>query len=62
MEIYILYERHTMRREQGKTPNGNKLNNCWVLRDQEGRPIDYDQYRHDLLSRNKLTVIEIREE
>lgn len=61
MERYLLSNRYTMKRENGKTPNGNELNNAWVLRNLAGRPIDYDQYRHDLLERNKLTVIEIIE-
>ena len=62
MQRYILSESHTMKRENGKTPNDNELNNRWVLRNKAGRPIDYDQYRNDLLERNKLTVIKIIEE
>lgn len=62
MQKYQLSEGHTMKRENGKTPNGNELNMAWVLRNSAGRPIDYDQYRYDLLERNKLTVIEIIEE
>ena len=41
-----------MAREDGLTPNGNQLNHRWVLRDNTGKFIDFDQYRTDLLERN----------
>lgn len=42
----------TMRRENGKTPNGNPIQWKWVLRDKNGQWIDFDQYRSDLAERN----------
>jgi hypothetical protein len=42
----------TMRREQGKTPNGNEIGGRWVLRDPQGSWVDVDQYRFDLMERN----------
>lgn len=44
----------TMRREYGLTPNGNKMNGMWVVRDCSGSYVDHDQYRNDLIERNKL--------
>jgi hypothetical protein len=48
---------YTLRREYGKTPNGNDLNGSWVLRNPCGGFIDFDQYRNDLIERHKLTII-----
>jgi len=46
---------YTMRREKkGTTPNGNPLNNRWVLRDCSGNFIDFDQYRNDLAERHNM--------
>lgn len=45
---------YTMRREHGLTPNGNPLNGRWVLRDADGKFIDFDQYRHDLIEHNNF--------
>ena len=59
MLIYKLTDKHTMQREYGKSPNGNDLRGKWVLRDNEGRPIDFDTYRHDLIDRNDLRVIKM---
>lgn len=47
-----------IRREEGKTPNGNPINGRWVLRDQKDKFIDVDQYRHDLASRHKINLEE----
>ena len=47
----------TMAREEGLTPNGNQLNNRWVLRDNTGKFIDFDQYRHDLAERNNCEIV-----
>lgn len=44
----------TMAREQGKTPNGNEMNDKWVLRDSSGTMVDFDQYRSDLAERNDI--------
>lgn len=46
---------HIVQREYGKTPNGNDLNGCWVLRD-NGILVDYDQYRIDLAERRGLEL------
>ena len=45
-----------MKREHGKTPNGNDLGGFWVLRDPAGKMIDYDQFRLDLAERNNLSI------
>lgn len=44
----------TMTREEGKTPNGNELNDKWVLRTEAGMMVDFDQYRSDLAERNDI--------
>jgi hypothetical protein len=41
----------TMTRELGETPNGNPIARRWVLRDETGKFLDVDQYRHDLSDR-----------
>jgi hypothetical protein len=41
-----------MQREQGLTPNGNRIGGFWVLRGPDAQWVDYDQYRHDLLARH----------
>ena len=45
-----------IKREYGITPNGNKIEGAWVLRDAKGTWLDFDQYRHDLAGRNNLSV------
>lgn len=46
-----------LEREYGtKTPNGNTLNGQWVLRDDQGAFLDFDQYRFDLADRQNLSV------
>ncbi len=47
---------YSMRRESGKTPNGNRFANRWVLR-QFGRYVDHDQYRFDLAGRNNIELL-----
>lgn len=42
----------TMRRENGMLPNDIPANNRWVLRDENGKYIDHDRYRNDLLDRH----------
>lgn len=42
----------TMRREHGKTPNGNSINGRWVLRDAAEGWVDFEQYRFDLMERH----------
>jgi hypothetical protein len=46
-----------IKREYGKTPNGNNLNGFWVYRNANGEFIDYDQYRHDLFERHRLNIL-----
>ncbi len=43
-----------MKREHGKTPNGDEIDGRWVLRMDDGTWIDFDQYRHDLAERNGI--------
>jgi hypothetical protein len=52
-QVYISECGYSMRREKGKTPNGNELNNRWVLR-HNGNFIDFDQYRNDLAERHNM--------
>jgi hypothetical protein len=44
-----------LRREGGKTPNGNPMNNRWVLRS-NGEFIDFDIYRNDIVERHSLRL------
>lgn len=44
-----------VRREYGKTPNGNQIGGRWVYRDAVGAVIDFDQFRNDLFERNNLS-------
>jgi len=46
----------TIKREYGKTPNGNKLFGCWVYRDKNGEFIDYDGFRNDLFERWDIKI------
>jgi hypothetical protein len=56
-EHYISKDKEfVIRRENGKTPNGNLLNNKWVLRNKDGKFIDFDQYRNDLAERNNMKL------
>ncbi len=47
--------RFKMQRETGETPNGNEMNNKWVLRDND-KLIDFDAYRHDIAERNNIVL------
>ena len=47
---------HTVKREEGKTPNGNELAGRWVYRNAKGVMEDFDQYRHDLADRHNLEL------
>ena len=47
---------HTVKREYGKTPNGNNLSGRWVFRNTKGEMKDFDQYRSDLAERNHLEL------
>jgi hypothetical protein len=50
-ERYESADGFVMQREEGETPNGNKIFGRWVLRDPNGNWVDFDQYRHDLAER-----------
>jgi hypothetical protein len=46
-----------MRREYGTvSPNGNPIEGLWVLRDHDGKYIDYDRYRFDIAPRHDLEI------
>ena len=44
---------YVLKREYGKTPNGNDVNGRWVLR-LDGTFLDFDRYRNDLIEAWKL--------
>ncbi len=44
-----------LKREEGKTPNGNPMNNRWVLRS-NGELIDFDKCRNDIAERHSLRL------
>lgn len=56
-ERYICSNGCTMKREYGRTPNGNAVRGRWVLRDKGGAWMDVDTYRYDLFERHKLKVV-----
>lgn len=62
MKEIIQTDKGIIKREYGKTPNGNDINGRWVFRDENNVIIDFDKYRHDLLERNNLKVIEKQKE
>ena len=45
-----------LKREYGKTPNGNNVGGRWVLRSSDGNWIDMDMYSNDLADRNNLDL------
>lgn len=45
------------REQDTVTPNGNRMNGRWALRDSAGNLLDFDHYRHDLAERNELKLI-----
>jgi hypothetical protein len=49
--LYVSATGHTLRREEGTSPNGNPFGMRWVLRDPKGQFIGVDQYRYDLAPR-----------
>lgn len=57
LNVY-LSEDYTMQRGYGKSPNGNNLYLKWVLRDNTGKFIDFDTYRHDLAERNDIRLVD----
>jgi hypothetical protein len=46
-----------MRREYGKTPNGNPLAGRWVLRCPCGTFVTFDQYRNDIAEEYGLRLL-----
>ena len=50
--VYASNDGFRMAREQGLTPNGNRIGGRWVLRGPAGEWIDVDQCRHDLAPRH----------
>lgn len=50
-------DKFELKREEGETPNGNPMNNRWVLRE-NGALIDFDRYRNDIAERNNLRLQE----
>jgi len=53
---YVFENGYRLRREDGKTPNGNDMNMRWVLRSDSGCFIDFDKYRSDIADRNELSI------
>ena len=53
---YLSDKGHTVKREYGKTPNGNDLGGWWVYRNTKGDFKDFSQYRADLAFRNHLEL------
>jgi hypothetical protein len=48
----------TMKREyETHTPNGNKMNGRWVLRDENDAIVDFDTYSNDIADRNNLALL-----
>lgn len=45
-----------MQRENGNTPNGNPLDDCWVLRE-NGEFIDFNQFRTVLAEQFGFVVV-----
>jgi len=50
----------TLKREYGKTPNGNDMNGRWVLRNPEGKFLTFDQYRSDIAEEYSLKLIPLK--
>lgn len=46
-----------LKREYGKTPNGNLMNGRWVLRNPTGDMLGFDKYRHDLAEVHNLRLL-----
>lgn len=49
---------YSMARESDTlTPNGNRMNGRWVLRDPEGGLVDFCRYRNDLAENNDMKLV-----
>lgn len=55
-DMYVFPDNSTLRRESGKTPQGNDMDGQWVYRDANGNFLDYSSYRHDLADRFNLVL------
>jgi hypothetical protein len=54
-EEYVSATGHTMKREYGtKTPNGNKMDGHWVVRDKNKRFVDFHTHSNDLIDKHGL--------
>ncbi len=53
---YRAADGRSMQRESGLTPQGNPIDERWVLRAADGTFIDVDQYRSDLAERHGLRL------
>jgi len=57
-EQYYGTDHSVLAREyETRTPNGNKMNGRWVLRNAQGAMIDFDQYSNDIAERNNLKLL-----
>lgn len=56
-DSYVSLHGETLKREYGKTPNGNDLNGQWVYRGNKGNFIDFNQYRHDISEKYNLVLM-----
>lgn len=56
-DIYVALDGSIISREDGHTPNGNKIGQRWVYRDAMGEFVDVDRYRNDLFDRFDLTLV-----
>lgn len=61
-EIYYTSECGiTIKREwETKTPNENKMNGRWVVRNKDGEMIDFDQYINDIAERHNLDLYSLK--
>ncbi|MCF2902438.1 hypothetical protein L1267_18880 [Pseudoalteromonas sp. OFAV1] len=56
-DSYTLDNGYTLKREfDTLTPNGNRLNGRWALRNSQGELVDFDKYRNDLASRQGISL------
>lgn len=54
---YTSRDGYVLQREfDTETPNGNKMNGRWVLRDTDSNIVDFDAYRNNISERNNLEL------
>jgi hypothetical protein len=51
-------EEYTIQRDCGKIPSETPFSGMWVIRDNEGKVLDSNQYRYDLFDAYNLKVEE----